>query len=367
MRKFSFEYRIVLAYLAVGGLWILFSDQILKLFAAEADSEITRMQTFKGLFYVTITAILFFLFLKRHLKNLRNTEQELENHKDNLEILVREKTKELDAAIEELRGTNEELLNKNEIINKQNTELKAALNHLRSAQNQLIQTEKMASLGVLTSGVAHEINNPLNFILGGLTGLESSLQQEEWDDSKTQLYLESIRTGVDRVNSIVTGLNQLSRKDELTDEMCDLPTVIDNCLSIIHYKLIDRITIEKEYRGSASVQGNTGQLHQAFLNILLNAVQAIEGEGTIIILMEAEGDIAHISITDTGRGISEENIARVTDPFFTTRDPGEGTGMGLAIVHNIIRAHQGEISFSSEQNRGTTVIVSLPVTNLKHD
>ncbi|MEX0982790.1 MAG: ATP-binding protein [Bacteroidales bacterium] len=367
MGKFSFEYRIVLAYLAVGGLWILFSDQILQLFAAEADWEITRMQTFKGLFYVIITALLFFLFLKRHLKNLRNTEQELENHKDNLEMLVREKTKELDAAIEELRGTNEELKTKNEIINKQNAELKEAMDHLQSAQTQLIQTEKMASLGVLTSGVAHEINNPLNFILGGLTGLESSLQQEEWDANKTQLFLESIRNGIDRVNSIVTGLNQLSRKDELPDENCDLQTVIDNCLSIIHYQLIDRITITKDYQGSANVQGNTGQLHQAFLNILLNAVQAIEGDGTIAISLEVKGDTVQVSINDTGRGISEENILRVTDPFFTTRNPGEGTGLGLAIVHNIIRAHHGEISFSSEQKQGATVIVVLPIVNLNHD
>ncbi len=367
MKRFSFENRIVLAYLALGGLWIFFSDQILELFVAEVDSELSRLQTFKGLFYVTVTAVLFFLFLKRHLRKLRNTEQELENHKVNLEMLVKEKTKNIDVAIEELKLANEELQEKNVIINKQNRELREALDHLQSAQLQLIQSEKMASLGTLTSGVAHEINNPLNFILGGLTGLEQSLQSKSKEDSKTQLYLESIRNGVDRVSTIVAGLNQLSRKDEFFNEECNLETVMDNCLSIVHHQLIDRITIEKDYQGPTIVQGNAGQLHQAFLNILLNSVQAISSEGTISVFVGVSDDNAQIIISDTGCGISEKNISRITDPFFTTRDPGEGTGMGLAIVQNIIRVHKGQITFSSEQNRGTTVKIILPAINMKHD
>ena len=171
-RKFKFEYKITLAYLLLGGLWILFSDKILNLFTDDAQF-LTEMQTAKGWFYVIATAVFLFVFLKNHLNRLRGIENELENHKKNLQDLVHEKTKDLDEAIKKLSITNNELHEKNELINKQNYDLYKVLLELKETNARLQQSDKMASIGVLTAGIAHDINNPLNYILGGTVGREN--------------------------------------------------------------------------------------------------------------------------------------------------------------------------------------------------
>lgn len=302
--------------------------------------------------------------LKNEVQVRMEIARELKNHRDNLEILVKEKTSALDDAIEVLKTTNEELYLKNETIEKQNIELIDTLKHLRETQSKLIHAEKMASLGVLTAGVAHEINNPLNYIAGAYEGIKNLLYEDKrfMPHDHVPVLLDALKTGLDRVQNIVKSLSQFSRDSKIKTEKCKIDLIIDNCLTILYYQLKDRIEVEKNYREVAgSVKGNIGNLHQVFLNILTNAIQAIEGHGSITIsVMQLNGTIA-TEIKDSGIGVQKGDLAKLTDPFFTTKAPGQGTGLGLSIAYKIIKAHGGTIEFKSEVGQGTTVRVILPV------
>lgn len=353
MPKIKFEYKIAFAYLLIGGLWISFSDRFLNSVIRDVD-VLTQLQTYKGWFYVFLTALLFFLFLKKHLNELRATRAELLEHKNNLEKLVQDKTKDLDVVIEKLEQKNKE-------INLKNNKLESTLQELKEMQAQLLQAEKMASIGILTAGIAHEINNPLNYILGGLTGLQNYFEEQKIEDEKILLFTNSIETGINRVNTIVSGLNNFSRNNNTFDESCNINEIIDNCLNIIGNQLKHRINVVKNYAEPAPiVKGNVGQLHQVFLNILVNATQAISEKGGIDILTENKKDSIFIQISDDGCGIAQDDLPKITDPFFTTKEPGEGTGLGLSITYNLITAHKGLLNFESQVNKGTKVRVELP-------
>jgi signal transduction histidine kinase len=275
--------------------------------------------------------------------------------------LIQEKTKNLDKAIDTLSKTNQQLSEKNKIINKRNTELKDTLKALKKMQYQLIQIEKMASLGILTAGISHEINNPLNFIMGGLTGLQDYVQEAKIEDEKVKLYLASIKTGIQRATSIMNGLNQLSRNNEDLNEKCDLHAIIENSLSISKGQWKNVIEIIRNFSDDAIIiPGNVGKLHQVFINLIVNAYQSIEKSGSVTITTEINNNTAIISIADTGCGISKNKIANITDPFYTTKEPGHGTGLGLSITYHIIREHNGTLNFKSTLNKGTTVTVELP-------
>ncbi|MCK3683436.1 ATP-binding protein [Maribellus sp. YY47] len=354
IKKIRFEYILTAAYLLVGGLWIIFSDYLLNVVISNPET-ITRMQTYKGWFYVAVTGLFFFILLRKHLHKLRETETELQQHRDNLHEMVVEKTRKLDKIVEELSL-------KNSTIKQQNEDLKHVLENLNSMQSQLIQAEKMASIGVLTAGIAHEINNPLNYILGGLTGLENYFKEENIQLENTDFFLKSIRTGIERVNAIVSGLNKMSRNNTTLEENCDLNEIIGNCLMILSNELKYRIHVEEQYaEPPIIIQGNVGKLHQVFINILMNASQAIPKEGQIRIRTFNTGTAAVTEITDTGSGIDEVDLSKITEPFFTTKDPGKGTGLGLSITYNIIKEHKGEMHFSSLPGKGTTVTVELPI------
>nr|WP_320119457.1 DUF3365 domain-containing protein [uncultured Marinifilum sp.] len=257
------------------------------------------------------------------------------------------------------------LSNKNKIINSQKNEIRMSLNELKKAQAQLVQSEKMASLGVLTAGVAHEINNPLNFINGAYVGLDSFFSTSPpKEQEKVAVLLRALRTGIDRTSEIIKGLNHFSRNSKDCNEECDIHTIIDNCLLILKNKCNNSIRIEKEYENQKLVtKGNDGKLHQVFINILLNAVQAIDKEGIINIKTEKKGNTIIIQISDNGCGIHQENIPKIFDPFFTTKDPGKGIGHGLSITYNIIKEHKGNIELKSELNTGTKITITFPTTN----
>ncbi|MFZ5940365.1 MAG: GAF domain-containing sensor histidine kinase [Bacteroidota bacterium] len=289
--------------------------------------------------------------------------QDLNNYKDNLEKLVAERTYDLETANEELVTINEELHATNELVSQQKEELNSTLNNLKAVQVRLIQAEKMASLGILTAGVAHEINNPLNFIMGAYLGLDDffSTSLPEYKNEVAVL-LNGLKTGLSRASEIVSGLNQFSRDSKVYNEECHVALILDNCLVMLHNQFKHRVVVEKNYLDhEVIVRGNVGKMHQAFTNILLNASQAIAEKGRVTISMQETDKELQIRITDTGCGIPEENLSRITDPFFTTKDPGEGTGLGLSITFNIIQEHRGSLEFESEPGKGTTVIVTLPV------
>jgi signal transduction histidine kinase len=285
----------------------------------------------------------------------KRNEQELERYRHNLEQLVRERTEELSKANAELKSANELLISQQE-------ELQVTLNELHQAQDQLIESEKMASLGILAAGVAHEINNPLNFIQGGVMGLESYLNENLKDHvHAVETLLQGIHVGVDRAARIVTSLNHFSRMNEACDEIFDVNQVVENCLTMIHNKIRYRIEVVKEFAPeSLTIMGNEGKLHQVFLNILSNAYQAIENNGTIRIRNSFKNDQVILKITDSGLGIAPENLNRIFNPFFTTKDPGKGTGLGLSISYKIIQDHNGTIQYKSAPNQGTTVTIVFP-------
>lgn len=288
---------------------------------------------------------------------LKNYERDLEKYQKNLEALVNERTLQLEQSNERIQLINEEVWEKN-------FELEKTLKKLKETQSQLVQNEKMASLGSLTAGIAHEINNPLNFIHGGYLGLTQYFKEVESENQrKTDLFLKSIQTGVERAKEIVKGLNMFNRNNDAMDETCDLHTILDNSTTILHTQLKHTITLQKEYSPSPLlIKGNVGMLHQVFANLLGNAIYAIgEKEGTISLKTYLNEGIAKVSISDTGIGMPKEVLDRITDPFFTTKPPGEGTGLGLSITYSIIQKHQGTISFESEVGKGTLATIELPL------
>lgn len=275
----------------------------------------------------------------------------------NLELVVKERTKDLETAMEELIVTNEELSDHKIVI-------ESTLKNLQNTQNHLVHSEKMASLGVLSAGVAHEINNPLNFINGGIWGIENYIHENlnEHMEALSPM-IEGIHEGVRRAADIVTSLNHYSRRDDTTGNFCDIHAIIDNCLVMLQSQLKFKVMVYKHYtEKSFTLFGNEGKLHQAFLNLLLNAIQAIEEKGTITIHTTLEGNNLVVSITDTGCGISKEDLPKITDPFFTTKDTGKGTGLGLSITYNIIQELKGALIFESQPGKGTKAIITFPVT-----
>lgn len=240
---------------------------------------------------------------------------------------------------------------------RKNRQIKRSLENLQDTSQKLIESEKMASLGIMSAGVAHEINNPLNFIKGGIDMLSIQLS----DSKEAQPFIHAVDEGVKRAGAIVNSLKHFSRKTTSRDEVCDIHAIIDNCLVMINYKLNFKIEIIKKYCDARPLRiiGNEGQLHQAILNIITNAQQAINKEGTITIETCTVSDNLKLTISDTGIGIIPENLSKIRDPFFTTKGVGEGTGLGLSIAYKIIEEHSGIISVESELSKGTSFHISF--------
>jgi signal transduction histidine kinase len=266
---------------------------------------------------------------------------------------------------EELGIANAELRKTNDELNIQKAKLDNALQELKNAQMQIIQSEKMASLGVLTAGVAHEINNPLNFVQSGLYALENtvrhiSIKPELADDLR--YIMDSMNTGVQRASAIVKSLNTLSRSNTQSIVVCDLHQIIENSLLIIDHEIKNNCSVITKFTSKKFVlKANEESLHQVFINLFMNAVQSMKNFGELLIKTDVNYESVTITISDNGTGIREDVMNRIFDPFFTTKDPGKGVGLGLSIVYKIIKEHNGDISFSSEENVGTKVLIRLPV------
>ncbi|MEP0366248.1 MAG: CHASE domain-containing protein [Cyclobacteriaceae bacterium] len=271
-------------------------------------------------------------------------ESELETYSSRLQDLVEQRTEQLD-------HSNKELI-------KRNRELSDALNELKHAQDELVQSRKMASLGVISAGVGHEINNPLNFIIGGVTILESSFKGQLNDEQESAI--SNIKLGAKRASDIVKTIGRFSRKTQSVNEPCSLHGILDGCLLMMSGNIRENVVVKKNYASANPiVKGNEGMLHQAFLNVLMNAEQALGREGEIIITTDLQQEKAMVSIKDNGAGITDEDLSKVMDPFFSTKEPGKGVGLGLFITYNIISELKGKIEFDSKLGEGTECIISL--------
>lgn len=241
-----------------------------------------------------------------------------------------------------------------------------ALKELKEAQAQLILSEKMASLGMLTSGIAHEINNPLNYILGSYKAIEKYIKKtDSLDKKELQKYLGWISVGAERITEIVKSINQISKTNDFKPEICNVENIVDDCILALQFRLRDHVKVKRNYHAkNTTILGNTGKLHQVMLNILNNAIDASPKKGKIIIETTSNETFIEVKIIDNGIGINKTNLLRVTDPFFTTKEQGEGTGLGLSIAKSIVEEHSGELSITSKVNNGTTVSIKLPNNSL---
>ncbi len=247
---------------------------------------------------------------------------------------------------------------------------------LKHAQSRLVQAEKMASLGTLAAGVAHEINNPIGAVISihgslvsAIDNLKNCLPQKR-DDSGCEKLEQSLKIiddanrvindGSRRVADIVRTLKSFARLDQADLQKADIHMGLDDTIKLISHQLKNRITIEKKYSDIPEINCFPGPLNQVFLNILINAIQAIEGEGKITISTSKVGDHIRVVISDTGKGISAENLKKIFDPGYTTKGVGVGTGLGLSICYQIIEDHQGEIKVESEPGKGTTFTIIIP-------
>ncbi|MEQ9280210.1 MAG: ATP-binding protein [Balneola sp.] len=259
-----------------------------------------------------------------------------------------------------------------EEIDMQNRNLKEAYSNLEEAHIKLVQTEKMAALGVLTAGVAHEINNPLNYIKAGKDIVKQIAKQTESsiliEDKETfETVLSGIDLGVEKILNITRSLGSFSSTSDKLDSTVHLNKILDETLIILEHELRGRIKVIRRYESQDTyVVGNEGKLYQVFSNLVLNSIHAIEGKGEIIISTQVIGDDILISINDTGKGISEEVRKKIFDPFFTTKEQGKGTGLGLSIVYNIIKELNGDIEIDSAVDNGTTVKIKLKKDTLRN-
>ncbi|MCW8444111.1 MASE1 domain-containing protein [Fluoribacter gormanii] len=310
----------------------------------------------------------------------------------------------LSAVITERKKAQEELLQANiklesrveqrtQDLNKKNVQLNKALEILKQAETQLIQAEKMSSLGVLTAGIAHEINNPVNFISANIGPLKNDIDdimqllkkyEEITPDApikdklleiskysetidlaftlqETHNLLDGIEEGARRTANIVKDLRTFSRLDEGELKHANIHENIDSTLTLLHNQFRDRIIINKNYGDIPEIECFPGKINQVFMNILTNAAHAIPEHGEITITTTREQDDILISIRDTGTGMTKETIAKIFEPFFTTKPVGKGTGLGLSISYSIIHEHHGTISIKSVLGQGSEFIITLPI------
>ena len=260
-------------------------------------------------------------------------------------------------------------------VQSRTADLEASLDQLKRAQHQLVQAEKMASLGVLVAGVAHEINNPVTFIVNNIEPVkesvaalrESAAAHPELGTGRALEDLEEavdlIAKGADRTAGIVSDLRSFSRLGDGAAAAVDVHDAIEVSLRLLRPRWSDRITIHRDYQSLPSIQASPGQLNQVFMNLLSNACDAIPERGNIWIGTDAGERTIRVRIRDNGSGIAREHLSRIFDPFFTTKPQGQGTGLGLSITHGIVTGHGGGLEVTSEPGIGTTITVSLPIAS----
>jgi len=282
----------------------------------------------------------------RNLLQTRHLHLQLKTQNASLEQQVSERTKLAD----ELGRTNQKL---------------------RDTQAHLIHSEKMSGLGQLVAGIAHEINNPLAFVINnifivreGLEKLAAASAELPPEASirveKMQARINDAHLGATRVKELVTKLRTFSRLDEGTVKTINIHESIESVLLFLRHKMEGRIDVERRYGEIEMLTCLAGELNQVLMNIVANAIDAIDGPGRITVATGQQNGHFVIRVRDTGKGIPEEIRNRIFEPFFTTKPIGQGTGLGLAISYGIMQAHQGSMEFSTKAGEGTEFVLKIP-------
>ncbi len=305
-------------------------------------------------------------------------------------------TRQVAALTQALQVQLEEKQRAEEALQKEKAEQLILINRLEEAHNQLLQSEKMASIGQLAAGVAHEINNPIGFVNSNLGSLQQYVQKllkllATYEQHEAELATESrsmlgklkkeidiayLREdvsdllneslgGLQRVKRIVQDLKDFSHVGDSEMQWASLEEGLESTLNVVWNELKYKTEVIKDYGKLPEVECIPSQINQVFMNLLVNAGQAIKEKGTITLRTRHEGENVCVEIADTGSGIPQEIINRIFDPFFTTKPVGTGTGLGLSITHGIIRKHNGRIEVVSELGKGTTFRVIVPVQQMK--
>lgn len=319
----------------------------------------------------------------------------VEDQKNSLEKIVEQRTAQLAVVNQTLRDdvTRRELAE--QALIERNAELNALNAKLSSAQEHLIQSEKLASIGQLAAGVAHEINNPIGYIFSnygtlekylddlfqmlgayekaegfysdaptaaGVKALKNAIELEFLKEDIPTLMSES-KEGIVRVRKIVQDLKDFSHVDATQDwQFCNLNQGIDSTLNVVNNEVKYKADVVKEYGELPDVQCRSSQINQVVMNLVVNAAHAIGPErGKITIRSGVDQGLAWFSVTDTGTGIPKDVLPRIFDPFYTTKPVGKGTGLGLSLSYGIIQKHHGTIDVQTEMGQGTTFVVKIPV------
>lgn len=331
--------------------------------------------------------------LLKSFKKMALSLKEVNNRNEQQAFQLIAKQNELQFKNNQLKEKTESLESQKKEIEAKNLELENTMHQLKEAQNQLIQSEKMASLGQLTAGIAHEINNPVNFVLSSINPLKIDLEEiiillekyqtviqnknlfstfEEVEEFKKEIdydyliseihsLLKGIEEGGRRTSEIVKGLRNFSRLDEEEKKLANIHDGIESTLLMLRNQYKNRIEIIKEYGNVPEFPCYPGKLNQVFMNVLSNAIQAIPDKGEIKITTFLQEETAVIKIIDSGTGISEQDKQKIFEPFFTTKDVGKGTGLGLSISYGIIKDHNGDVEVNSVPDNGTEFIIKLPI------
>lgn len=400
----SMSFLVAVATIGMAVYAVFFVDNIFSFFVPE-DSLYSTILTFReNLQRLVIAFLIFGLLLSYYMTKIIISPLETlikgakELSEGNLENRINlTKYSEINQLVNTYNLMAENLqslyVNLEKKVQERTKELKMAYEELENTQMMMVHSEKMRSLGELVAGITHEINNPINFIHGNLTHLknyslsliklidfyqefESELSEKTKQDlnkikedieysfikDDLPMLIKSCQEGTERTKNIILDLKNFSRIEELVVNEIDLKREIDTILNILHNKIKGKAEIIKEYdKDFPIIEGYGGQLNQVFMNILDNACYAIGEQGKIFIRLKKENEGVIIEIEDTGAGMSEEQLKKIFDPFYTTKPVGEGTGLGMSISYKVIQNHKGQIKAESKLGKGSLFRIKLPI------
>jgi signal transduction histidine kinase len=353
-------------------------------------TEATYIQTGKPAYFIGLSHVGLATLIEAFIFTFLISKR-FEWEKDELERMKLEATEKLlESTIENERIVKEQNAILELKVSERTAELNSTLQDLKNTQTQLVQNEKLASLGQLTAGIAHEINNPINFVSSNISPLkrdfadletifkrykESGIEPNDkvlqkmitdmdidYTFAEIKDLLKGIEEGAKRTTEIVKGLKSFSRTDEQKKSEYDITEGLDGTILLLNSKLIHKgIVVEKKYEQLPLLNCFAGKINQVFMNVISNAIDASNEKSKIKIETWCENNQVKISIADSGIGMTNEVKQKIFDPFFTTKEVGYGTGLGLSITYGIIESHNGKIEVNSEIGVGTAFIISIPL------